>query len=100
MSEAREPRLLPWVSPEGKTCFLLGDGKGFVSRMADRVEGIQLDMAEKLAVHADGMLGEAKLSERELRFLAGNLTRALRDVRRVAVSRGARLDGVPGDGSG
>ncbi|WP_275464222.1 hypothetical protein [Streptomyces noursei] len=99
MSEVRAPRLLPWVSPEGKTCFVLGDGEGFVSRMADRVEAVQLDMADKLATHADGMLGESRLSERELRFLAGNLTRALRDVCRVAVSRGARLGasgGVPG----
>ncbi|MHB6907932.1 hypothetical protein [Streptomyces sp. DB-54] len=99
MSEVRVPWLLPWVSPEGKTCFVLGDGEGFVSRMADRVEAVQLDMADKLATHADGMLGESRLSERELRFLAGNLTRALRDVRRVAVSRGARLGesgGVPG----
>ncbi|MFF2812413.1 hypothetical protein ACFVT2_35605 [Streptomyces sp. NPDC058000] len=96
MSEARAPRLLPWVSPEGKTCFVLGDGEGFVSRMADRVEAVQLDMADELVAHADGMLGEPKLSERELRFLAGNLTCALRDVRRVAVSRGARL-GEPGD---
>ncbi|MFE3649935.1 hypothetical protein ACFXO2_19275 [Streptomyces sp. NPDC059152] len=99
MSGAREPRLLPWVSPEGKTCFVLGDGEGFVSRMADRVEAVQLEMAEGLVAHADGMLGESRLSERELRFLARNLTRALRDVRRVAVSRGARLGasgGVPG----
>ncbi|MFE4021038.1 hypothetical protein ACFXPZ_27135 [Streptomyces sp. NPDC059101] len=99
MSGAREPRLLPWVSPEGKTCFVLGDGEGFVSRMADRVEAVQLEMAEGLVAHADGMLGEARLSESELRFLARNVTRALRDVRRVAVSRGARLGasgGVPG----
>ncbi|AIA04204.1 hypothetical protein SAZ_19735 [Streptomyces noursei ZPM] len=99
MSGRGEPRLLPWVSPEGKTCFLLGDGKGFVSRMADRVEAVQLEMADGLVAHADGMLGEARLSEGELRFLARNLTRALRDVRRVAVSRGARLGGA-GDASG
>ncbi|WP_274915157.1 hypothetical protein [Streptomyces sp. WZ-12] len=96
MSESPEPRLLPWGTPEGKTCFLLGDGTGYVSRVANRIEAVQLDMADKLAAHADGMLGEPKLSERELRSLAGHLTRALRDVRRVAVSRGARL-GEPGD---
>ncbi|MGG2462401.1 hypothetical protein ACO0M4_21715 [Streptomyces sp. RGM 3693] len=94
-----EARLLPWVSPEGKTCFVLGDGEGFVSRMADRVEAVQLDMADELVAHAEGMLGESKVSERELRFLAGHLARALRDVRRVAVSRGARL-GEPGDTPG
>lgn len=99
MSERGEPRLLPWVSPEGRTCFVLGDGEGFVSRMADRVEAVQLEMADGLVAHADGMLGEARLSEGELRCLARNLARALRDVRRVAVSRGGRL-GVPGDVSG
>ncbi|WP_344582310.1 hypothetical protein [Streptomyces lunalinharesii] len=99
MSEREEPRLLPWVSPEGKTCFVLGDGEGFVSRMADQVEAVQLDMADDLVAHAEGMLGESKVSERELRFLVGHLVWALRDVRRVAVSRGARLGasgGVPG----
>lgn len=28
MSESQTARLLPWVSPDGKTCVLLSDGRG------------------------------------------------------------------------
>ncbi|MEJ8648740.1 hypothetical protein WKI65_11745 [Streptomyces sp. MS1.AVA.3] len=43
------------------------------------------------------MLGDSKAGVRELRFLATELATALRDTRRVAVSRGARLSSsVPG----
>ncbi|MEW9520687.1 hypothetical protein [Streptomyces tubercidicus] len=37
------------------------------------------------------LLGCPRVSNRELRFLARGLTDSLRDVRRVADSRGARL---------
>lgn len=98
MSEARTTtRLLPWVSPDGKTCFLVSDeGKAGVglSRVADRIEAVQLDMADGLLDHADDMLGDGTATERELRFLGAQLSAALRDVRRVAESRGARLSGL------
>ncbi|MFI0710816.1 hypothetical protein ACH4SK_09205 [Streptomyces inhibens] len=86
-------RLLPWVSPDGKTCFLVSDGKGEggLSRVADRVEAVQLDMAYGLLDHAAGMLGDSKLPERELRFLGCQLSAALREVCRLAESRRARL---------
>lgn len=38
-------RLLPWSSPEGKPCFVLGDGSGYVSRLADEVEAAHLGLA-------------------------------------------------------
>lgn len=85
------PRLLPWSSPNGNPCYLLGDGTGHVSRVADDIERLQLGMADELIGHADGLLACQGASDRELRFLARGLTDCLRDVRRVAESRGARL---------
>ncbi|MGW7023776.1 hypothetical protein ACWGGS_31145 [Streptomyces decoyicus] len=98
MSESQTTvRLLPWSTPDGNPCFLAGDGSGYVSRVADSIEMMQLDVADELLGHADDMLGDPKVTVRELRFLAAELTAALRDTRRVAVSRGARLSSsVPG----
>ncbi|WP_327703387.1 hypothetical protein OG530_17535 [Streptomyces decoyicus] len=103
MSESQATvRLLPWSSPDGNPCFLAGDGSGYVSRVADSIEMMQLDVADELLGHADDMLGDPKATVRELRFLATELATALRDTRRIAVSRGARLSSsVPGsDGRG
>lgn len=49
---ARTVRLLPWSTPEGKPSYLIGDGTGFshVSRVADNIESVQLDMADELEV--------------------------------------------------
>ncbi|MFE0380953.1 hypothetical protein ACFW1M_36555 [Streptomyces inhibens] len=93
--------LLPWTTPEGKTCFLVSDGRGEggLSRVADRIEAVQLDMADGLLDHAEDMLSDSKVSEKELRFLGHQLSAALRDVRRVAQSRGVRLD-MPRQGAG
>ncbi|MQY15044.1 hypothetical protein SRB5_52210 [Streptomyces sp. RB5] len=87
-----EPRLLPWLSPEGKRCFLItGEGGGLLSRLADVTE------AELLSVGAD-ILGEAMeilddpLSDyTEVRYTGRRLARSLRDVLRVAEARGMRL---------
>ncbi|MCF3145666.1 hypothetical protein IQ293_20715 [Streptomyces platensis] len=87
-------RLLPWTSADGNPCYLLGDGTGHVSRVADDIEGLQLGMADDLIGHADELLACQGASDRELRFLARGLTDCLRDVRRVAKSRGARLGAV------
>jgi hypothetical protein len=49
-----ELRLLPWLSADGKPCFLApGDGGGIVSRLADETE------ARQLAVGRD-VLGSAR----------------------------------------
>lgn len=93
MSESSSTRLLSWVSPDGKTCLLVSDGRsesGF-SRVADRIEDVQLEMADGLLDHADDLLGDGKATDRQLRFLGEQLSAGLRDVRRVAESRGARL---------
>ncbi|MGW3492401.1 hypothetical protein [Streptomyces sp. NPDC001020] len=85
-------RLLPWTSPEGKPCYLMGGGTGYVSRLADQIESVQLGMAGTLLGHADELLADHRVTEAELRYLARRLSESLRDVKRVADSRGARLE--------
>ncbi|MCX5154644.1 hypothetical protein OG914_11675 [Streptomyces sp. NBC_00291] len=84
-------RLLPWTSPEGKPCYLVGDGTGPVSRLADRMEMEQLAMAADLLDEAQCVLAELKWTPGELHLLAVQLTESLGAVHRVAESRGARL---------
>ncbi|MFD4532763.1 hypothetical protein ACFWNL_11275 [Kitasatospora sp. NPDC058397] len=84
-------RLLPWTTPEGKPCYLVGGGTGRVSRTADRVERVQLGMAVELLGHATEMLADRRATAVQLRFLAASLAESLRDVHRIAESRGARL---------
>lgn len=93
----RTTRLLPWSGPEGKLCYLLTDssGGGYVSRVADQIESVQLGMGAELVGHAQELLSDPKAGAGELRFLSARLTEALRDALRVAESRGARLP-VPG----
>ncbi|WP_326594643.1 hypothetical protein [Streptomyces brevispora] len=97
--EADGVRLLPWTGSEGKPCYVFGDGTGYVSRMADGIEGVQLGMADDLLGHAADLLADRKVTGAELHFLASRLTESLRDVKRVAVSRGSRL-GAAGYGPG
>ncbi|MFI6248172.1 hypothetical protein [Streptomyces sp. NPDC051016] len=84
-------RLLPWTGADGKPGYLIGDGTGYVSRLADRIENMHLGMADDLLDHAAELLAEQRLSADELRYLARRLSESLRDVKRVAESRGARL---------
>ncbi|MEU5308376.1 hypothetical protein [Streptomyces sp. NPDC021562] len=84
-------RLLPWTGADGKPYYLLGDGEGHVSRLADQIESLHLGMADGLLEHAAALLAEHHVARDELRYLATRLTESLRDVKRVAESRGARL---------
>ncbi|MFE7142129.1 hypothetical protein ACFVAG_30655 [Streptomyces sp. NPDC057644] len=89
-------RLLPWTGTGGKPCYVVGDGTGYVSRMADDVESIQLDMADELLGHAADLLaGDDGATVQQVRFLAGRLTESLQQIVRIAESRGARLDAIP-----
>lgn len=90
-------RLLPWSTPEGKPCFLVGSGNGFVSRMADNIERSQLDTAGDLVERAADMLDDPKAAPEQLRFLLSRLSESLVEVIRVADSRGARLLEPGGD---
>ncbi|MER7758321.1 hypothetical protein [Streptomyces sp. NPDC097619] len=86
-----EGRLLPWASAEGKPCFLFGDASGYFARVADDVERMQLEMADELLAHADDILADCRATSAQLHYLAARLAEVLRDVHRVARSRGARL---------
>ncbi|MFJ5993710.1 hypothetical protein [Streptomyces sp. NPDC092370] len=93
--EARDPavagRLLPWTGADGGPCYLVGDGTGYVSRLADEIEDVQIDMADRLLGHAAELLAERRVASAELHYLARRLSESLRDVRRIAESRGGRL---------
>ncbi|WP_438487755.1 hypothetical protein [Streptomyces sp. S186] len=91
------PRLLPWTTPDGNPCFLLpGDGTGYVSRLADRMEAEQLGSADVLIEEAERVLSGRAWTAGEIQLLAVQLKDSLVVVRRVAESRGARLP-VPDD---
>ncbi|MEV3971183.1 hypothetical protein AB0K68_24010 [Streptomyces sp. NPDC050698] len=83
-------RLLPWTGADGQPCYLLGDGTGYVSRLADEIEDVQIDMADRLLAHAAELLAERRVTSAELHYLARRLSESLRDVKRVAESRGGR----------
>lgn len=87
---ARPARLLPWAGSEGKPCYLLTDGDGPLSRIADVVETIHLDMAEELLDHAAALLADARATPEQLRFTLHRMCEALTEVHRVAESRGMR----------
>ncbi|MFI0818775.1 hypothetical protein ACH4TX_22270 [Streptomyces sp. NPDC021098] len=99
------PRLLPWNGANGQPAYLVTDeeGTGHVSKLADEMEAFHLHMASELLGHALDLLGNPKAEVEELRFLSNRMIEALRDVLRIAESRGMRL-GPPqeneGDGPG
>ncbi|MET7291828.1 hypothetical protein ABZS79_06680 [Streptomyces griseoloalbus] len=93
MTTSNELRLLPWTGPDGKPCFLsTDDGGGYLSRLADNIESVQLGMASGLLDQALELLADAGTGPDDLRCLVKDLTGALRDTLRVATSRGHRLD--------
>ncbi|WEH41739.1 hypothetical protein [Streptomyces sp. AM 2-1-1] len=93
-------RLLPWTGAGGKPAYVRGDGTGYVSRLADNIESVQLGMAGDLLGHATALLADQRVTGAELRFLANRLSESLRDIKRVAESRGARLDSYRDAGAG
>ncbi|MFK0291317.1 hypothetical protein ACIQU6_12685 [Streptomyces sp. NPDC090442] len=94
------PRLLPWTTPDGNPCYLLpGDGTGYVSRLADRMEAEQLGAAAALIEEAEQILTERRWTPGELQLLTVDLKNSLTATYRVATSRGARLP-APDDDPG
>ena len=91
MGLTNQVRLLPWAGPEGKPCYLAGDGTGYLSRLADNMESTQLGLADELVQEAQHTLDGRRWTPGELHLLAVQLTEALTNVHRIAVSRGARL---------
>ncbi|MFD9206800.1 hypothetical protein ACFVZM_11025 [Streptomyces sioyaensis] len=92
MTPHNELRLLPWSGPEGNPCYLSTESSGgYLSRLADHTEAVQLEMAAELLEQAVEVLADDGTEPNELRLLAMDMSDALRDVRRVAISRGHRL---------
>ncbi|WP_217242380.1 ATP-binding protein [Streptomyces sp. AC555_RSS877] len=93
--EADRVRLLPWTGAHGRPCLLLTDEEGGVaSRLADRIESVQLGLAQRLLGRArDGLSASGPSGASEFTCLAGQLADALQDVLLIAVSRGTRLGG-------
>ncbi|MFD5137953.1 hypothetical protein ACFWMX_17160 [Streptomyces sp. NPDC058378] len=88
MTTPNELRLLPWSGPAGKPCYLsTDDAGGYMSRLADNIEAVQLGTARALLEDASEALDNQGTSLDDMRCLAKELTRALRDVYRVATSR-------------
>ncbi|WP_329121025.1 hypothetical protein [Streptomyces sp. NBC_01465] len=90
MTPARARRL-PWTGPEGKPCYVVGDGTGPLSHVADQIEAVQLGLARHLLTHALETLDDPKAEYADLRTLATQLAEALHDALLVADSRGTRL---------
>ncbi|MFC9477896.1 hypothetical protein [Streptomyces griseus] len=89
MTTPNELRLLPWTGPGDKPCYLsTDDPDGYMSRLADGIEAIQLGTASELLEEASEALGNQDTSLDEMRCLVTELTGALRAVCRVATSRG------------
>ncbi|MFE5092768.1 hypothetical protein ACFRCI_21030 [Streptomyces sp. NPDC056638] len=92
MTAPNELRLLPWSGPEGKPCYLSIDNRGgYMSRLADNIEAVQLGTAAQLLQQASETLDDQDAALDEMRHLAKELTGALREVLRVATSRGHLL---------
>jgi hypothetical protein len=92
MTAPNELRLLPWSGPEGKPCYLsTDDNGGYMSRLADNIEAVQLGTATELLEEASDTIVDQEAGPEDLRRLARELTGALRDVLRVATSRGHLL---------
>ncbi|MEU1211107.1 hypothetical protein ABZ424_01280 [Streptomyces sp. NPDC005790] len=89
MTTPNELRLLPWSGPGDKPCYLSTDNPdGYMSRLADSIEAIQLGTACALLEEASEALNNEDTSHDEMRCLVRELTGALRDIFRVATSRG------------
>lgn len=89
MKAHSELRLLPWSGPDGKPCYLSTDNdNSYLSRLADRTEEVQLGLAADLVTHAQEALSYEGTQTEELRCVSADLMDALRDVLRVAASRG------------
>lgn len=87
-------RLLPWSTPEGKTAYLVTDDPGgMLSLLADGVEETQIETARHVLTLARQMLEnhDIRMTGDEYAFVTRRLAECVRDLLRIADSRGARL---------
>uniref|UniRef100_A0AAU2VT55 Uncharacterized protein n=1 Tax=Streptomyces sp. NBC_00008 TaxID=2903610 RepID=A0AAU2VT55_9ACTN len=96
--DALQARLLPWTRPDGGPCYLRTDGHGYVSRVADQMETVQLGTGAEVLDCARPIIAAPGASVTELRFTASRLAECLTDALRVAESRGGRLQHDHGEG--
>ncbi|MET7293482.1 hypothetical protein ABZS79_15330 [Streptomyces griseoloalbus] len=59
----RDLRLLPRTGADGKPCYLVTDGTGYLSRRADTAEHTQRAMADELLGHAADLLADRRVTE-------------------------------------
>lgn len=91
-------RLLPCAGAEGQPCCLSSDSSGgYLSRLADNMEAVQLGLAADLIEEAGTILDARQWTPGELHLLAVQLLESLTAVHRIAKSRGARLPHPTGD---
>ncbi|MFD6874717.1 MULTISPECIES: hypothetical protein [unclassified Streptomyces] len=92
MTPHNELRLLPWSGPDGKPCFLsTDDNDGYLSRLADNIESVQLVMGARLLDDVHEVLADRCADAEKLLPLVADLAEVLQDVIRVATSRGHRV---------
>ncbi|MGW7579071.1 hypothetical protein [Streptomyces sp. NPDC054765] len=92
MFESSPPRLLPWTRPDGAPCYLSTDNPdSHLSLLADHAEEELLAAAEALLEEIGKLPSLRGAGLRELCRMVTRLQGALRDVLRIAVSRGDRL---------
>lgn len=94
-------RVLPRTVGDGRPCYLSTDGTGPVSRLANRIEAVQLGLAGRVLGHGRRVLAECgPPAVAELRFLCVQLVEALHDALFIAESRGIRLAPADDDEGG
>ncbi|MDI3417855.1 sulfatase [Streptomyces luteolus] len=90
-------RLLPWSSEDGKPCYLSSDDPhSTLSRLADDIEEEQLECGEAVLAGARAVLDDSVAGERAVRFALARAVESLREVLRIAVSRGGRIPASSG----
>lgn len=92
VSTGHRPRLLPWTTDDGKQCLLSASNTGgYLSRLADDFEAVQLAIGADMVKEAVKVLGNPLATHAEVSYLALRLSECLADVMRIAESRGLRV---------
>ncbi|MFJ3589905.1 hypothetical protein ACIQUY_14420 [Streptomyces sp. NPDC090231] len=74
------PRLLPWLSLEGKPCWLsTDDPDSRMSRLADDMEDEQMECGEQVCAGSRAVLADRAAGERAVRFALSRATESLAD---------------------
>lgn len=86
-------RLLPWSTWDGRPCYLApsGDGHGYLTRKADRMESQQMRNAAIAYTDAETTLHNEAAGPLLLRLTLLRTTAALANTLRIADSRLGRL---------